>query len=482
MENNNNNRDFEQFVKQNADQYRMFPSEKVWNGIHNSLHTRRRWFGFGLTLLLLTTGVVTWVMLANSGKNKLVTSIIPDAAILQSSAKIENNQQENSVHTSDKIPIFKPWAITSTIDLQKNRSSKDISSESTAENVIEPVLVPGSDPTIFSKIETSYQNELTMNTRPIIKPVVVVNTINTRFEAARVNNFSFASSKIADKKETNTPDIKNIVSEIISHYPTSPLTIESVVNSYIHLRKKRKNSFQVFISPSISYRELKENKSFINSARNISNGTFNTYYSTDIKSVVTHKPDIGILFGFTTGIPLTKSLNLIGGFQFSISRYDIKAYNYPSEVATIALRGNSGGTNTVSTVTNFRNSGGSSKVNWLHNLYFSASVPIGLELKLLGNRKNYLGISGTIQPTYVLRNKSYLLTTDYKNYAEMPSLIRKWNINTGFEIFAGHTTGKVKWRIGPQVRYQTMSSFEKKYPVQEHLFDFGLKFGIMLNK
>ena len=47
---NNNNRDFEQFVKQNADQYRMFPSEKVWNGIHNSLHTRRRWYGFGLTL------------------------------------------------------------------------------------------------------------------------------------------------------------------------------------------------------------------------------------------------------------------------------------------------------------------------------------------------------------------------------------------------------------------------------------------------
>ena len=81
---NNNNRDFEQFVKQNADQYRMFPSEKVWNGIHNSLHTRRRWYGFGLTLLLLTTGVVTWVMLANSGKNKLVTSITPDAAISQS--------------------------------------------------------------------------------------------------------------------------------------------------------------------------------------------------------------------------------------------------------------------------------------------------------------------------------------------------------------------------------------------------------------
>ena len=158
---------------------------------------------------------------------------------------------------------------------------------------------------------------------------------------------------------------------------------------------------------------------------------------------------------------------------------DIRAYSHPSEVATIALSNAAGGTNTFSTVTNYRNAGGS-KADWLKNLYFSASAPIGLELKLLGNRKTYMGISGTIQPTYITSNRSYLLSTDYKNYAEVPSLIRKWNINTGFEVFAGYTTGKLKWRVGPQVRYQTMSSFQKKYPVQEHLFDFGLKLGIML--
>jgi hypothetical protein len=109
-------------------------------------------------------------------------------------------------------------------------------------------------------------------------------------------------------------------------------------------------------------------------------------------------------------------------------------------------------------------------------------VPIGLELKLLGNRKTYMGVSGTIQPTYILSNKAYLLSTDYKNYAEIPSLTRKWNINTGFEVFAGYSTGKLNWRVGPQVRYQAMSSYKKNYPVQEHLFDFGLKLGLLLNK
>ncbi len=56
MENRINNRDFEQFVKQNADQYRMFPSENVWEGIHDRLHKRRRWFGAGLALLLPLPG------------------------------------------------------------------------------------------------------------------------------------------------------------------------------------------------------------------------------------------------------------------------------------------------------------------------------------------------------------------------------------------------------------------------------------------
>src|SRR5258705_13316628 len=79
MENNFNNRDFEQFVKQNADQYRMFPSEKVWKNIHHVLHARRRWYGLGLTVLLLTAGIVTWVMLSPSVRNNESLSYKPAA-------------------------------------------------------------------------------------------------------------------------------------------------------------------------------------------------------------------------------------------------------------------------------------------------------------------------------------------------------------------------------------------------------------------
>src|ERR1044071_5237561 len=91
MESNFRNRDFEQYVKQNADQYRMFPSEKIWKNIHSTLHTRRRWYGFGLALLLLlTVTAVTWVMVSYPvSKNQTVATLIVGEDPLPSSKPVD---------------------------------------------------------------------------------------------------------------------------------------------------------------------------------------------------------------------------------------------------------------------------------------------------------------------------------------------------------------------------------------------------------
>ena len=483
MENRFNNNDFEQFVKQNADQYRMFPSDKVWKGIHHNLHTRRRWYGIGLGLLILTTGVVTWVMLSNSGKNRQVVSSLPPITITKT--VVEKKQNDDIVIAPVKRNDEKISFITSADNLHKKLFIDDGVSlagtnGSQVENSVDPLTIAQTEPVPLKEAEIVRQPESVVKNTSAVKQIVYNKPANSVVTTTVVNDYSFITPTNTVIKETAT---NNIAEERKADKKDNyPLSIESVINSYTYIKKRKKISLQVFFTPTISYRNLKENKDFINSARNATNSTPNPYYSTDINNLVTHKPDVGLQLGFTVGYPLSKKLKLIGGLQFNVSKYDIKAYTYPSEVATIALRNTSGGTNTVSTVTNYRNSGGSSRVNWLHNLYFSASAPIGLELKLVGNRKAYFGVSGTAQPTYVLSNRSYLLSTDYKNYAEIQSLIRKWNINTAFELFAGYSTGKLKWRVGPQIRYQAMSSFVKKYPVQEHLFDFGIKLGIMLNK
>ncbi len=258
------------------------------------------------------------------------------------------------------------------------------------------------------------------------------------------------------------------------------MTIESVVNSYQHISKGKKLSWNLYFTPTISYRELKENKTFLRALQAGTTTPISNVYVPDINSVVTHKPDLGFQLGLTAGYPLSRTLTLTGGLQFTISKYDIKAYSYPREQATITLSNDYGGTNNLSTFTSYRNIGGF-KANWLRNLYVSASIPIGLEVKVAGNKKGYVGAGATIQPTYVLDNRSYLLSTDFKNYAEMPSLIRKFNVNTGLELYTTFSAGKTKWKIGPQARYQTRSSFKAPYPVKEHLFDFGIKLGVTIH-
>jgi len=70
MESNYRNREFEQFLKENADQHRMFPSENVWKNIHGALHTRRKWYAAGLAALLLLTGTAVTLVMVNSPSGK----------------------------------------------------------------------------------------------------------------------------------------------------------------------------------------------------------------------------------------------------------------------------------------------------------------------------------------------------------------------------------------------------------------------------
>jgi hypothetical protein len=253
------------------------------------------------------------------------------------------------------------------------------------------------------------------------------------------------------------------------------LTIESVTNSFHQINKKSKTSFQFFFTPTVSYRKLTENKTYLQATPQY-NASLNYAVLYNINDAVTHKPDLGLEVGFAAKYPVTRDLKLRAGLQFYMSRYAIKAFTYPTEVAQIALNNS----NYVGSSTNYRNFGGG-RADWLQNMYFQLSAPVGGEVKIAGNGKTSFGVASTIQPTYVLGDRAYMISTDYKNYTEVPWLMRKWNVNTSFETFVAYSTGKMNWQVGPQVRYQLLSSFVTEYPVKEHLFDFGLKVGVSLN-
>ena len=423
MDGKNNDREFEQFLRENADNHRLYPSEEVWYKIHARLHPSKRWPLTALLLLAFTAGSITW--LSNSDRS---TASAPVKNISPATEKVFAAKQ-----TQTPISISTPAEITT--------------------------------------ISTSTAEALT--------PTTIIESENNLTNAATVSPI-----------ETNEPDNATVAKTIAEFSVTPkaepeneqlPLTIESVTNSYQRQKHSPRFNWQVHFTPTVSYRSLKEDQKFIAQARmNLSAAP--AAATPELNNVITHRPDLGMQLGVTGTYPLSKRFDFVAGLQFNVSKYDIKAFNYPTEVATIALMNAWGGPTAVSTLTSFRSNGFMAKASWLRNYYYSLSVPLGFEWRILGKKQNHWGFSSTIQPTYVVGNRSYMISMDYQNYAEVPYLINKWNLSVGMETYAKFSVGKHDFRIGPQVRYQLFSSFKKGYPVSEHLYDFGVKLGMQLGK
>lgn len=479
MESNFNNRDFEQYVKTNADQYRMIPSEKVWKGISSTLHTRRRWYGFGLALLLLLTAIsVTWVMASYPASKKQPLTSIDN---IQSPGQIQPGLKHASAGTVSKdisdLLSFNKFSKQDDVSpadkiIINDPVNDDIVDNTEADLSFFPII---EDRTIDPDqvLKTDRLLEIIPGKTEIISPVKNAVTgisslvdVAVAYKAVKENKPAFLFS------ETKLPAGNSVV---------YPLTIESVVNSY-HLKKlSRRLTWQIYLTPTVSYRKWSVNKSYHGPASPFSTASYPFATSRDVNSEVVHKPDMGLEVGLSTKYPITRNLKLSGGLQFNINRYDIKAFAYSGEQATINLNGGNGN-NSVTAWTYYRNYNGY-KSDWLKNFYFSVSAPFGAELRLFGNDKTNFGIASTVQPTYILKDRAFLISSDYKNYVEVPRLIRNLNVNTSFETFISYLSrnGKSRWQIGPQVRYQVLSSFQNQYPVKENLFDFGLKVGLTFN-
>lgn len=427
--------------------------------------------GFALGAFLLTASLLTYYVITESGKAILTPA--QDLAQNKPSA----SRQQNTSATQDNRPATEAPA-------------SNTGGHTTAFNTERSVNTT----VISNSTTTANHTERTHNQTVLTNPTESNNASGFNASAKGENSTAAAQGTPATDPQVTAPEFKPAA--IDAHVPDSeleqnkvateekkekrdeyPYTIESVVNSY-RAQKRNKVTFQVFFTPTVSYRKLSENKSYLRSVQpgNLPPSLTPLY---DVNNIVTHKPDIGFELGVAAKYPLTEKLKVRGGVQFNINRYDIKAFNSHTEIATIALNNGNRGVQALSAPTNYSNMNGY-RTNWLQNFYFQVSAPVGVEYKLKGDKDMYFGVAGSVQPTYILGDRAYVISSDYKNYAEVPWLIRRWNVGTNFETFVSYSTGKLQWQVGPQVRYQLLSSFVSKYPVKENLFDFGLKVGVTL--
>ena len=297
MQSNFNNRDFERFLKQNADQYRMIPSEKVWEGINNTLHTRRRrWLGFGLALLLITSSLVTWVMLL-PGNNEMQQAYLPASSSFKKAALNPDTKPADATKAGPVKPkenknqfIDTPdglqedfFALTAPVTSEENSTggNNDIANHSVTNSVIRStVTVPqyAAGPAALKQQNRQANNHT--DKIQVASPAIIPVTASQE-RIANADNPAEAVSPDAAKKD-------------IADDAKMPAITERIAKNSTQKLAKKSLKWQLYVTPTISYRTLSENMNFLAASRynNAINGGPAVSYPTDINTMVNHRPNL----------------------------------------------------------------------------------------------------------------------------------------------------------------------------------------------
>ena len=440
-----NNDDFEEFLKQKADQHKMYPSDRVWNNIYSSLHGRRRWMIGGFALLFLFSSLFIGRQAVLSNYTRVATQInkVPASPFLAINDGSDKNQ------TKRPLPVATDLRPVNNINKGIDEHQAPLTGSEGNNNILSvdratTIVTPEKELFIIKN-----------NNAPVVAAPVTDDHHLTPIPAPPGTALHEILEPEAGKtKQANNTDIL-------------PLTKNKT--AAIHPAKPASLFIQFYASPIISYRRL------YNDAQTGYTAPVSANYGDNINKYVHHKPALGFEAGSKIQYKLSNNLSVYAGAQLNYSRYYVDAYKFHVEKASIAL--NDSRLDTLSGYTDIRNFSGYSPEQ-LQNQYWQLSVPLGIEIKLLGNKKLQLNVAGGIQPTFLVSSNSYLISSDYKNYIQRPDMARSFNVHTNFEAFLSYQMGGIRWQLGPQFRSQLLSSYSTQYRVREYLTEFGIKFGI----
>jgi hypothetical protein len=442
------NDEFEKHLKEKTDQFKMYPSDKVWNEINSTLHTRRRRFGTGMAFLI--GGI-----LILAGKQLLFPSGITNTQTI--AAKI-NTATKPAAGAS--LPNF-----TAT-----NFSSGEISnSEELAEpdNAVNTGLPFDLHSSITPALVTA-GNELT---GPSIE----------RTSDAEGKNFHSSDLNENLKTETAAPVVDMNDGNLLSQtYPAAGLvseeiTLEKAITPPAHLHSDR-FSWEIYIAPTLNTHYL-TGMNYQNMGQTAQTAPIMVVHIANVNGFVDNTPVMGYDLGGNILYRISKNISLKAGLDFSMNRYYIKAYNTSQPQASAALNSYLGYiadslSNSVSGYGTIKNP------THYQNRYYQLSMPVGIEMNIAGTGRVQLHLGATVQPSYLLNTDAYVLTDDYNSYTKDAQAFRRWNLNLGAEAFISYSVGKIRWELGPQVRYQLFSTYKNNYALKENMVNYGIRIGI----
>ena len=465
--------DFEKHLKDNADDYKMYPSKKVWHGLYNDLHPGKRWPSATISILFLFMLVILGHL--NTGKD------------LRS--HIASTQPAEITPTSI---TSKPLTIVSKAHQTKVNeeiSSQDLSTDQTQTQLADPTVTANateqdvaSQNNTNSSVAANRSTEKVTNEKASIeKPSIpltdktIIEPDNDDVTNADGNSQDNLTTDLSDMVVKNSPRVAE-KNKVAAKKVTELTEAEKQQNILAALKQKRKEhiSWTYYITPSISYRRLMEAVAL---PATVANGPLMSR-SWGMESSVDQKPFLGLELGSSLNYKLSENLKIKTGLQLNYSNYSIRANTVHPTNATLILKSSTTGTPyTISAVSLYGNKTGISEVT-LHNYSLQISAPIGLEYMISGNETMQFGMTATFQPSFVMKDRSYILSTNKMNYMSDKSLMRTWNMATNVGAFVSFQSNSFKWQIGPQLHYQLKSTYTKNYPVQEHLTNYGIRFGV----
>jgi hypothetical protein len=441
--------EFEKQLKEKADQFKMYPSDRVWNEVYSSLHIRRRRFVAGMTFLiggiLILAGSQLIFPTKNSvskiitAKNNIATKPAT-AGSLQSFATnsfapntMDNSEVQHNVDGALNSGL--PFDLRSGISpMQESRP--DEMHESLPEKI-----------QINNHVKAIQPSDLKVSEKAATP--LIISEVNQNESSASAN-----------------PIVNSVSADLVPEKSVAELT-------HIHHDKL---SWELYIAPTLNTHYL-YGLNYQTMAQSVQSAPIMVVHVANVNGFVDNTPVMGYDVGGNILYRISKNISLKAGLDFSFNRYYIKAYNSNPTQASATLNSYLG--YVADSLVN-SNSGISTDKNPQHyqNRYYQLSLPVGVEMNVAGNGKLQLHVGATLQPSYLLNTDAYVLSNDYSSYTKDPQAFRRWNLIAGTEVYLSLAVGKVRWEIGPQVRYQIFSTYKNSYPLQENMLNYGIRIGI----
>lgn len=487
MENRLHDNEFEDFLKNQANQHRIYPSDQLWRNIQQEVHGYKKWPALTVIavciIAALVVGTVAVKPYSNTNSSQqtvaaTATGKLNNTRPVTEPGTIEKNYSSHlsvdniskqTIETANqkmKINEAAEWLI---LPVPEAATTPFIADNNTTKNTTHQFITSEENNNTTAK-QTQTENNSSVALERAIPDARDIFSSNPVFAISK-NDYHFIKTIYQDNPFYSSDnslmkrDFNNNIPKTISNSALSRIS-----------KTSSKFDFQFYLTPSISYRRLigeADNK--LSNSYYITALPYASNYVVDLERTIQHRPGAGYEIGFTLGYNLGKKFAIRSGLQFNTRQYNIDAFVHSAEPASVSLSANNSSL-VFNTVSAFRNIDGSRPIE-LKNRYYEIAIPVGIDWRPINGKFSW-GIAASVQPTYTFDKEPFIITSNYKNYADGSQLMRNFNVNGNVETYLGYSTGKYRWQLGPQLRYQIMPTMGNSFPVREYPVDFGLKLGI----